>query len=69
MTEVSMRNIFNSEIWLRWMEAENSTIIIWVFPEVDLNKGFEGKWFIWEVLPDNTGDGNKEVKWSKEGSH
>ena len=36
------------------MEAENSTIIIWVFPE-DLNKGFEDKWFIWEAIPDNMG--------------
>lgn len=37
------------------MEAENSTLIIWVFPEEDLSKEFESKWFIWEGIPDNTG--------------
>lgn len=36
------------------MEAANSTLISWVFPEVDLSKGFEGKWFIWEGISDNT---------------
>lgn len=67
MTGVRMRNIFNSRIGLRLTEAENPTLIIWVFPEVDLSIGFAGKWVIWEVIPDNTGDGNKEVKQSKEG--
>lgn len=51
------------------IEAENLTVIIWVFPEVDLSKGFEGEWYTWEVIPDSTGDGNKGVKQSKEGSH
>lgn len=50
------------------MEAENSIIIVWVFPEVDPEQGPGGQMVYLGGDLKKHGHGNKEMRWGRDGS-